>query len=479
MAEREAMEFDVVDRRRRAVGPRRRDPPEAARRPRPTVCVVEKGSEVGAHILSGAVFEPRALDELIPDWRDAGRAARHAGGRRPLPVADRDARASGCRRRRRCTTTATTSISLGNLCRWLGSRPRRWGSRSIRASPPPRCWTRTGASRRRHRRHGRSAGTASRRTELPAGDRAARRRDAVRRGLPRLADQAADGSGSACATGVDPQTYAHRHQGAVGDRRPSGTGRGWSCTRSAGRSTAAPMAARSSITRREPSVSLRVRHRARLPQPVADPVRGDAALQDASRRSARHFEGGRRIAYGARALNEGGLQSIPRLDFPGRRADRRRRRVPQRAEDQGQPHRDEVGDAGGRGGGRGAGGGRPASWPGIPSGCGRAGCGTSCAGCATSGRPSRRSACGRGLAYSALDTYVLRGNAPWTLHHPTPTTRRCCRRRSGAADRLSAARTAELTFDRLSSVFISNTNHEENQPAHLRLRDPAKAITVN
>src|SRR6185312_14474240 len=36
-----------------------------------------------------------------------------------------------------------------------------------------------------------------------------------------------------------------------------------------------------------------------------------------------------------------------------------------------------------------------------------------------------------------------------------------------------------LTFDRLSSVFLSNTNHEENQPAHLKLRDPAKAIDVN
>src|SRR6266566_2380312 len=36
------------------------------------VCIVEKGSEVGAHILSGAVFEPRALDELLPDWRERG-----------------------------------------------------------------------------------------------------------------------------------------------------------------------------------------------------------------------------------------------------------------------------------------------------------------------------------------------------------------------------------------------------------------------
>ena len=37
-----------------------------------TVCVVEKGSEVGAHILSGAVLEPRALEELFPDWRERG-----------------------------------------------------------------------------------------------------------------------------------------------------------------------------------------------------------------------------------------------------------------------------------------------------------------------------------------------------------------------------------------------------------------------
>ncbi len=37
-----------------------------------TVCVVEKGSEVGAHILSGAVLEPRALDELLPDWKERG-----------------------------------------------------------------------------------------------------------------------------------------------------------------------------------------------------------------------------------------------------------------------------------------------------------------------------------------------------------------------------------------------------------------------
>jgi electron-transferring-flavoprotein dehydrogenase len=82
-----------------------------------------------------------------------------------------------------------------------------------------------------------------------------------------------------------------------------------------------------------------------------------------------------------------------------------------------------------------------------------------------------------GLILAALDTYVFRGKAPWTfrqhadykqlkkaadvqkIHYPKPD--------------------GVLTFDRLSSVFISNTNHDEHQPAHLKLRDPSKAVSVN
>ena len=55
------------------------------------------------------------------------------------------------------------------------------------------------------------------------------------------------------------------------------------------------------------------------------------------------FEGGRRLAYGARALSEGGFQSLPEADLPGRHAGRRHRRISQRAQDQGHPHGDEVG----------------------------------------------------------------------------------------------------------------------------------------
>ena len=73
------------------------------------------------------------------------------------------------------------------------------------------------------------------------------------------------------------------------------------------------------------------------------------------------------------------------------------------------------------------------------------------------------------LAYSALDTYVLRGKAPWTLHQHADHTQL-----KTAAECTPIAYPkpdGKLTFDRLSSVFISNTNHEEDQRAHLQLKD--------
>src|SRR5690242_11921290 len=83
-----------------------------------SVCVIEKGSEVGAHILSGAVFEPRALDELFPDWRERGA---------PLETPAREDRFLLLTRRRALRLPTPPQmhncgnyiISLGNLCRWL------------------------------------------------------------------------------------------------------------------------------------------------------------------------------------------------------------------------------------------------------------------------------------------------------------------------------------------------------------------------
>ena len=55
-----------------------------------SVCVLEKGGELGAHILSGAVMDPRALTELIPNWKELGAPLQHRSDRRPHPVPDRE-----------------------------------------------------------------------------------------------------------------------------------------------------------------------------------------------------------------------------------------------------------------------------------------------------------------------------------------------------------------------------------------------------
>ena len=93
-------------------------------------------------------------------------------------------------------------------------------------------------------------------------------------------------------------------------------------------------------------------------------------------------------------------------------------------------------------------------------------------------RPSFRRGLWAGLAYSALDTYILRGARALDLSQPCRPHRSCCRRARRGRSTIPRP-DGKVSFDRLSSVFISNTNHEEDQPAHLRLRDPAKAITVN
>ncbi|MBL6933540.1 MAG: NAD(P)/FAD-dependent oxidoreductase, partial [Rhodospirillales bacterium] len=92
-----------------------------------SVCVVEKGSEIGAHILSGAVIEPRALDELIPDWKEKGAPLNTpaqkdvfmlltANGSTRLPTPPQ------------MNNHGNYIVSLGNVCRWLGEQAEALGA---------------------------------------------------------------------------------------------------------------------------------------------------------------------------------------------------------------------------------------------------------------------------------------------------------------------------------------------------------------
>ncbi|MAH05320.1 MAG: electron transfer flavoprotein-ubiquinone oxidoreductase [Alphaproteobacteria bacterium] len=91
-----------------------------------SVCVLEKGAEVGAHLLSGAVFEPRALNELIPDWKDKGA---------PLTVEAKkdtfsfftETKAYKLLTPPQMRNHGNYIISLGNLCRWLGEQAEAMG----------------------------------------------------------------------------------------------------------------------------------------------------------------------------------------------------------------------------------------------------------------------------------------------------------------------------------------------------------------
>nr|WP_153327779.1 MULTISPECIES: electron transfer flavoprotein-ubiquinone oxidoreductase [unclassified Pseudomonas] len=95
-----------------------------------SVCVVEKGSEVGAHILSGAVFEPRALNELFPDWKELGAPLNTPVTRDDIYVLRSDSTATKVPDLfvpKTMHNEGNYIISLGNLCRWLAQQAENLG----------------------------------------------------------------------------------------------------------------------------------------------------------------------------------------------------------------------------------------------------------------------------------------------------------------------------------------------------------------
>ena len=112
-----------------------------------TVCILEKGSEVGAHILSGAVIDPRALNELMPDWKEKGS---------PLTVPVTENHHWVLSKTGKfgmpeflmppfMHNKGTYTLSLGNFCRWLAGQAEELGVEIFPGFPAPRCFSmRTG-----------------------------------------------------------------------------------------------------------------------------------------------------------------------------------------------------------------------------------------------------------------------------------------------------------------------------------------------
>jgi electron-transferring-flavoprotein dehydrogenase len=434
------------------------------------VCVIEKGSEVGAHILSGAVFEPRALNELFPDWQ-------HRGA--PLNTPARDDRFLYLTERHALRLPTPPQmhnhgnyiISLGNLCRWLAEQAEGLG---VEIYPG------FAAAEVLYDDEGRVRGVATGDMGIGKDGKPTAR---YTPGVELIARETlfAEGCrGSLTKTlferfhlreGCDPQTYAiglkelweipaEQHQPGLVIHTI-----GWPLDKSTyGGSFLYHLENRQvsvgfviGLDYRNPSLSPFEEFQRFKTHPEIRPT----------------FEGGRRIAYGARALNEGGFQSVPRLDFPGGAlvgcaagfVNVPKIKGSHTAMKSGMVAAEAVfarlaGDA--RASVRGA---LEASW--VWDELYRV----------RNIRPSFRLGLWAGLAYSALDTYLLRGRAPWTFHHHADHTSLA---RAGSLPPIAYPRPdGKISFDRLSSVFISNTNHEEDQPPHLKLRDPDKAIAIN
>ena len=190
--------------------------------------------------------------------------------------------------------------------------------------------------------------------------------------------------------------------------------------------------------------------------------------------------GGKRISYGARALNEGGLQSIPKLVFPGGLLigcaagflNVPRIKGSHNAMKSGMLAAEALFEAFAAGD---QGDGALEAYP-AKLGCSLV---YEAAGKARNFLPSfAKLGLWGGLLLGGAELKLLGGRAPWTLHHRHPD--HACLKPAAEMPKIDYPKPDGIvSFDRNSSVFLSNTNHEEDQPVHLQLKDPAVPVEHN
>ena len=476
MADRESMEFDVVI---VGAGPAGLSASIQLKKLAQennldvNVCVVEKGSEVGAHILSGAVLEPRTLSELIPDWENQGAPlntpatddrffylSTHKSFRLPTPP--------------QMKNHGNYIISLGAFCRWLGTKAEELGVEIYPGFAASEILIDTD-----NKVYGIATGdmgldvdgnpTDTYEPGVELHSKFTLFGEGCRGSLAKILMETYN-----LEENSDPQTYA------VGIKElweiSSDQHKPGQITHTIGWPLDQNTYGGSFVYHLENNqVAIGFVVGLDYQNPFLSPF-------DEFQRFKTHplirpiLEDGKRISYGARALVEGGYQSLPKLTFPGGAL---------------------IGDSAGflnvpkiKGTHTAMKSGMLAAeslintlgeepvqelfsyresiekswlWKELKS--------------VRNIRPSFKLGLWGGLAYSAIDSYIFRGKAPWTFHHEYDHNQL---KFAAKAQKIDYPKPdGVITFDKLSSVFLSNTNHQEGQPIHLVIKDEDIPLKVN
>jgi len=427
------------------------------------ICLIDKGENIGAHILSGAVLEPRALDELLPDWKN-----QHP----PLHTAVTDDQFLFLTEKKsfRLPTPPQMQnhgnyiISLGLLCRWLAEQAEALGvnifpgfaATDIIYENDQVCGVITGDMG--IDKHGGHKETFQPGMELRAKQSifAEGCRGSLTETLFKTFNLRQDS---------DPQTYGlgiKELWEIPSDLHQSGKvvhSIGWPLDyKTYGGSFLYHFGSHYISTGFVVGLDYQ--------NPYLNPY-------EEFQRFKTHpdirplLEKGKRIAYGARTLIEGGIQSLPKLSFPGGLI---------------------IGDAAGflnvakiKGIHNAMKSGMVAAESLYPILSREIECSSYASSLKSSWlwedlykvrniRPAMRWGLFPGLAYAAVDTYIFRGKAPWTFHHHRPDNAEL--KKAFECKKIHYPKhDNKITFDITTSVFLANVHYDENQPTHLKLKD--------